>query len=76
MNSITITKVIELTWQISGYDCYCFGKDKKLYNAKTGREIKKTLNGKSIGYWLGKKFYSLNRLKPMLVRPKNYRVPF
>lgn len=76
MNSITITKVIELTWQISGYDYYYFDKDKKLYNAKTDREIKKTLNCRSVGFWLGKKFYSLNRLKPMLVRPKNYKVPF
>lgn len=76
MNTISINRVIELRWQIIGHDHYFFGNDKKLYNIKSNREVKKTLNGRSIGYWIGKKFYSINKLKTILVRPKNFDIPF
>lgn len=76
MTTITITKVIELRWKIIGHDGYYFGLDKRLYNAKRGKEIKKTLNGRSIGYWIGRKFYSINKIKPLLARPDNFNLPF
>jgi len=76
MNTISINKVIEICYVIDGYKHYGFGKDKKLYNLKTGREIKRTINTRSIGYWLGKKFYSLNKLRSLLKKPENFICPF
>ena len=76
MNSITITKTFELLWEISGMDGYCFASNKKLYNIKTGKEIRKTLNGGCVGYWIGKKFLSLNKIRPLLIRPKLFKIPF
>ena len=74
MNTLSITKVIDLSYKIKGFENYYFGSDKKLYNVKTGREIKKTLNCRSVGFWLDRKFYSLNKLKPLLIR--NEKTPF
>ena len=76
MNRLSITKHIEIRWEILGIDGYGFGNDKNLYNLKTGRLIKKTINCYSYGYWIGKKFYTLNKLKSMLVRPKYFNVSF
>lgn len=76
MNRLSITKHIEIRWCIQGIDGYGFGHDKNLYNLKTGRIIKQTINNYSYGYWIGKKFFTLNKLKSLLIRPKHYNIPF
>lgn len=76
MRTLSITKVIEIRFEIKGVEGYGFGNDKQLYNLKTSNRIKQTINGRSIGYWIGKKFYSKNKLKPLLVRPKHFDCPF
>ena len=67
MKSITYT--IEIKWNIIGYDNYGFGRDKCLYNLKTKRKLKQSYNSGSLGYWFGKKFYSLSKLKTMTQKP-------
>lgn len=74
MKSITYT--IEIIWQIKNFDGYGFGKDKNLYNMKTGRKLKQCYNSGSIGYWFGKKFKTLSTLKNMLYKPKKEKLPF
>ena len=76
MNCITINKVIEIRYEILGIDGYVFCSDRKLYNIRTNREIKMTINCRSKGYWLKRKFYTLNKLKSLLIRPKNFNLPF
>ncbi len=71
-----VNYAIEIKWVIKGYDTYCFGVDKNLYNIKTGRRIKQSYNSRSIGYWLGKEFYSLNKLKPLIEVLKTDKAPF
>ena len=75
---ISNTCVIEILWEIKNIPEYGFGKDKNLYNIKTGRKIKLTLNNRSKGYWIKRKFYSCHFLKNynMLVRPENFDLPF
>jgi hypothetical protein len=65
-----------MLWQIEGCPGYYFGEDKKLYNAKTGREIKRTINSRSIGYWIGRKFYTLNNLRGKLKKIETIETPF
>ena len=76
MLSITYTYNIEIVWKIKGYDNYGFGKDKNLYNLRTNRRIKKSYNSGSIGYWISKKFYTLNTLRKMLIKPEIIICPF
>jgi len=73
---IIITKIVDIIWLIDGLDNYGFGNDKKLYNLKRNTEVRQTLNGSTNGYWIGRKFYTLNKLKPLLIRPKYHEVPF
>lgn len=73
---MTINCAIEIRWMIAGFDSYGFGTDKKLYNLKTGRALRQSYNSRSIGYWIGKKFYSLNKLKPLLKKADKINCPF
>ena len=54
MNTISVT--YELKWQIKNNEKYKWSTCKKLFNTQSGRQIKKTMNGRSIGYWIGKNF--------------------
>ena len=76
MNTISISYAIELTYKIKGYDNYSFAKDKNLYNLKTGRKLKRTINNRLVGYWFSKKFISLSALKPLLYKVKKEYCPF
>jgi hypothetical protein len=76
MTSIRISYNIEIRWVILGYSNYGFGENKKLYNLKTNREIKLTLNGYSKGYWLNNKFLTLNKLKNLLIKIPKEDCPF
>jgi hypothetical protein len=40
------------------------------------REIKKTVNGYSVGYWINKKFYTLENLRKQLVKIEKLDYPF
>lgn len=73
---MTITYAIEIKFNIQGIENYGFGTDNCLYNLQTNRKIKQTYNSRSIGYWIGKKFYSLNKLRPLLYKPKKDYCPF
>jgi hypothetical protein len=76
MPSFTIIKSLKQTYHIQGYEGYSFCDNKKLYNLKTGREIKQTINGGSYGYWIKGKYFTLKKLKPLLKRPENFECPF
>lgn len=73
---MTVNYAIEIKFYIRGIDGYGFGSDKNMYNLKTGRIIKQSYNSRSIGYWIGKKFYSLNKLRPLLYKKISNNCPF
>ena len=75
MTKLSITKHIELKWQIVGTP-YRITKDGKVFNIRTGREKKRTLNGSTIGYWIGRKFYSLRQINIMAEQIKQDYCPF
>jgi len=73
----TTQKTLELKWQISDQPHYKWSVCKRLINTKTSREIKKTINGGCIGYWIGRKFVSLTALRPKLTLiPRQESLPF
>lgn len=72
----TITKAIEIKWTVKGVDGYGYGVDNNCYNLKTGRIIKQSYNNRSIGYWFGKKFYSVSFLRDNLIRHERPTAPF
>ena len=48
----------------------------KLINTKTGRVIRKILNGRSLGYCINGKFRSLTRLKKEVEKINQIKTPF
>ena len=73
---IIITKIVDIVWLLKGIDGYGFGSDKKLYNIKKGVEKQMKLNGSTRGYWIGRKFYTLEKLRPLFERPDDFDMPF
>ena len=71
-----ITIEIKIIWHIKDIANYGFGNDKNLYNLKTCRRLKQCYNNGSIGYWIGKYFYSLKKLKTLIYKPKKDYCPF
>ena len=68
--------MIKFKWFVKGYNHYQFSIDKKLYNTKNNREIKRTVIGYTIGYCIGGKFHSLKKLKPLIQIIKHEKLPF
>lgn len=72
----TITKSITFKYELDLNPNYKWSNENKLYNVKTMREIKKTVNGYSVGYWISKKFYTLSFLRSHLVKINKIECPF
>jgi len=75
MNRISVS--YSLIWEFSLLPYYKWSKCGKLINCRTGRIIKKVLNG-SIGYWIAGDFYSLTKLKKenLVVKITKSECPF
>ncbi len=74
MNRISISYTLK--WQCKFAHHYKWSKCGKLFNVKTGNQIKKTLNGGSIGYWIGCKFYTINKLRQQVELIQKETCPF
>ena len=75
MSSISIN--YDLKWRYKYAHNYQWTSCGKLINVKTGRKLKKTVNGRSVGYWIKGKFLTLNKLrKDLEVIPKVEYCPF
>jgi hypothetical protein len=73
----TITIVYKLKWRIKKAPHYCWSTCKKLFNTNRGREVKKTIKGLTPGYWIGRDFIPLSKMKAMIeLIPKSEKLPF
>ncbi|MFL1896761.1 hypothetical protein ACJRPK_13730 [Aquimarina sp. 2-A2] len=74
MNLISVN--YSLKWQHKTHTHYKWSVCGKLFNARTGRKIKKTVNGRSIGYWIKGEFITLNNLRSQLELIPKQETPF
>lgn len=66
----------KIKWRLKDNPNYYWTECKKLVNVRRGREVKRTLHGLTPGYWIGRKFISLDTLKTQIeLIPKN-NLPF
>lgn len=73
----TKTESYNLKWQLKFAPNYKISTCGKIFNIKTGKELKKTINGGySIGYWISSRFYTLKKLRNYLEIIKKTEVPF
>lgn len=73
---ISVTSSYHLKYQLKGIPGYAFADNKKLYNLQRQTEVKKTLIGYTVGFWIKGKFYSLKALKPLLEKYQEDDCPF
>jgi hypothetical protein len=74
MNSLSV--VYNYKWELDFAPEYKFTIEKSCINIKTGRRIKKTMIGYTVGYYIRGKFYSLTALRKHLVKEEKYKLPF
>lgn len=74
MDTITVNYAIK--YYIDFAPNYVFLSNKKCYNSKTGRFIKKVENNRCYGYIINGKFKSLTYLKKHLVKNIDSDCPF
>jgi hypothetical protein len=53
----TISVTYSLVWQFKEYPHLKITKCKKVFNCKTGKQLKQTINGGSIGFWIASKLF-------------------
>ncbi len=73
METISIT--YQLKWRIKDTP-YCISECKKVFNNKTGRIKKKTVHNGTVGYWIGRRFLSLNQINDLSVKIEKQICPF
>ncbi len=73
---ITVSTTYALKWQHKQYHNYKWSECGKLFNGMTGRQIKKTVCGGSIGYCIKGKFQSVNTLRSQLELIPEQESPF
>lgn len=71
-----LVKRFNLKWQVKDKPQYKWSECKRLINTQTGREIKKTICGGSIGYWIGQEFATLSNLKNRIELIEKIKLPF
>lgn len=59
----TVSVTYRLKWRLKSDSKYQWSECGKLFNVNTGLIKKKVVNGSSIGYWIGRKFVTLDNLR-------------
>lgn len=70
------TKKVDLVWQLDFADNYQFDRSGDCYNVRTGRQIKRTMVGYTVGYCICGKFMSLTKIRKSLIKIERTECPF
>ena len=77
MKTITLSTTYKLKWQLKGMSNYQITECKNIINMKTGKILKRCINGGySSGYWINKKFIPLSKINNYCEKIKNIKTPF
>jgi len=72
-----ITVKYQIKWRLTINHNYGVSKCGKMFNIKKGKEIKKTVKGLTPGYWIGRDFIPLEKLRSQIeLIPKKQYCPF
>ena len=67
METVVISSQLNLKWRLKDHPEILISTDRKVYNSKTKRLIKETVNGGySDGFWIGKKFILTSKINEMV----------
>jgi len=72
----TITEHYSLKWQVKTKPHYKVTNCGKVYNTRTGRRIKKCLNGGSVGFWIASEWWPIDKVRQSLEKIRKETCPF
>ena len=67
---------MQYRWNLTFAPHYKWDKINRLINTKTGREIKKCVNGYSVGYYIKGRFYTIATLRKHIAKVEPVKCPF
>lgn len=73
---VTISTNYTLKWIFIEHPNYAITTCKKIINVKKSIIIKKTVNGGSIGWWIGGKFIIHSKINSMVKLISKHKCPF
>ena len=73
---VVFTRKVDLVWQLDFADNYQFDRTGDCYNVRTGRKLKRTMVGYTVGYCIGGKFMSLSKIRNSLIKIERTECPF
>ena len=76
MKNTLVSNSYRLVWEYSESPNYKFTQCGKCINTQRGKELKKVLNGYTVGFCLNGKFNSLSQIREKLQKIKKVNVPF
>lgn len=76
MKSVRISNSYSVEWCIKNHPKYGITKNGIVVNVATGKILKRTLNGYTIGYYIQGKFHSLSKLRTMIEKIPADECPF
>ena len=68
--------IFTVKWQFKEYPYYKISTCKKVINCKTGKIIKCTKNGGSVGYFIAGKFYKKSNINDFIEVIQKSKCPF
>lgn len=71
-----VTVLFTVKWQFKDYPHYKVSTCKKVINCKTGRIVKCTKNGGSVGYFISGKFYKKSDINSHIELIPKINCPF
>lgn len=66
INTISITYALK--YKVKGHSNYKISACNKVFNTKTGRQLKRCYNAGSIGYWINRKFITVANLRRQAIK--------
>lgn len=76
MKRVRISSSYSVEWCMKKYPNYAITKNGIVVNLPTGKILKRTLKGYTIGYYIQGRFYSLSKLRTMLEKIPADDCPF
>lgn len=76
MKSVRMSISYSVYWRIKNNPNYAITKNSIVVNIATGKIMKRTLKGYTIGYYIQGKFKSLSKLRTMLEKIPVEEIPF
>jgi len=73
---IRVSKEYDLIWEFVECPYYQISRCRRIFNTRTGKQLKRCLNGGSIGYWVAGRWVGESTVNQHVRKIQDIEVPF